>query len=317
MIFFIALLAEGNCQTDTSSDIVWTQTNGPFGGRFNLLSIDQNGNLYTSTGSAIFQSKNKGKSWQIINRNLSFADFRCLKIDSNDHIYAGTDSEGIYYSENHGKTWEQINKGLNDYDIRSIDILKNKSIIAGTSNGIFISHNKGKSWESILNNVQAISVETYQDEIWVATSNQKIIYSNNAGSLWSTISEFEDEKITSIFITPEKNLLIGSNSGKIYKSVDNGVSFSTVYQLEKENQATRFAIDDENRIYTIVEGPWFSNKGGAMFSSTDDGSTWFKHNDEITKHANPILLVKDKIYLGTMGVISIKSRDEKKMVTFQ
>lgn len=312
LIFFIALLAEGNCQTDTSSDIVWTQTNGPFGGRFNLLSIDQNGNLYTSTGSFIFQSKNKGKSWQIINRNLSFADFRCLKIDSNDHIYAGTDSEGIYYSENYGKTWKQINEGLTDYDIKSIDILKNESIIAGTRNGIFTSHNKGKSWENILNKVQVVSIETYQNEIWVATTNKKIIYSNNAGSSWNTMSEFKNEKITSLFITPEKNLLIGSNSGKIYKSVDNGVSFNIVYQLEKDSRVLRFANDDENRIYAVIEGPWFSNKGGAIFSSTDEGNSWFKHNDKITKHASQILLVKDKIYLGTMGVISSKSRDEIK-----
>jgi len=312
LIFFIVLVAEGNCQTDASSNVVWSHTNGPFGGRFNLLTIDQKGNLYTTTGSFIFQSKNDGKSWQLINRNLSHAGFRCLRIDNNDHLYAGTDSEGIYYSKNYGKTWKQINEGLSDYDIRSINILKNESIIAGTSNGIFISHNKGKSWNKILNNVQVLSVETSQDEIWVATTKQKIIHSNNAGSSWSTISEFENEEVTSLFITPAKNLLIGTNSGKIYKSVDNGVSFSTVYQLEKENQAIRFAIDDENRIYTVVEGPWFSNKGGAMYSSTDEGNTWFKHNDEITKHVTPILLVKDKIYLGTMGVISSKSRDEIK-----
>jgi len=311
LIFLIVLVAEGNCQSDASSNIEWTQTNGPFGGRFSLICNDQSGNLYTSTGSAIFQSKNNGKSWQIINRGLSYAGFKFLKIDSNDHIYAGTDSEGIYYTENYGKTWKQINEGLSDYDIRSINILKNESIIAGTSNAIFISHNEGKSWENILNNVQVLSVETSQDEIWVATTNQKIIYSHNAGSLWSTISEFENEEITSLFITPAKNLLIGTNSGIIYKSVDNGASFSTVYQLKKGSQAIRFAIDDESRIYTVVEGPWFSKEGGALLSSTDDGNTWFMHNDEITKHAIPILLVKDKIYLGNMGVISSKRRDEK------
>jgi len=226
LIFFIVLVAEGNCQTDASSNVVWSHTNGPFGGRFNLLTIDQKGNLYTTTGSFIFQSKNDGKSWQLINRNLSHADFRCLRIDNNNHLYAGTDSEGIYYSKNYGETWKQINEGLGDYDIRTIDILKNESIIAGTSNGIFISHNKGKSWENILNKVQVRSIETYHNEIWVATTNKKIIYSNNAGSSWNTMSEFKNDKITSLLITPAKNLLIGSHSGKIYKSVDNGVSLA-------------------------------------------------------------------------------------------
>ncbi len=76
LIFFIVLVTEGNCQTDASSNVVWSHTNGPFGGRFNLLTIDQKGNLYTTTGSFIFQSKNDGKSYRLFKLVFTYEFYR-------------------------------------------------------------------------------------------------------------------------------------------------------------------------------------------------------------------------------------------------
>ena len=67
-------------------------------------------------------------------------DVRCLEVDSNGAIYAGTYGNGVFRLLNQGSSWETVSAGLPDLQIQDIAIRSDNVVFAGTlSEGIFYS----------------------------------------------------------------------------------------------------------------------------------------------------------------------------------
>jgi len=67
-------------------------------------------------------------------------DVRCLEVDSNGAIYAGTYGNGVFRLLNQGSSWETVSAGLPDLEIQDIAIRSDNVVFAGTlSEGIFYS----------------------------------------------------------------------------------------------------------------------------------------------------------------------------------
>jgi len=116
----------------------WKQTKFSIpGGTVFSLAANSYGYLFAGmvdpTGyRGCYISSDNGDNWE--KTNLPNYNVMSLNINSNDHIFAGTNYY-VYQSTDNGQTWQSINKGLTDWSIRTMIIDKNGYLYAGTYGG--------------------------------------------------------------------------------------------------------------------------------------------------------------------------------------
>ena len=75
------------------------------------FSPENESTIYVGTfQGGIFKTKNGGKSWRAINKNLKILDIHALLVDPKnpETVYAGTLNDGVWMSENGGESWKFI-----------------------------------------------------------------------------------------------------------------------------------------------------------------------------------------------------------------
>jgi hypothetical protein len=134
----IALMAD----TATAQTNFWQQTNGPYGGIIEALTINNDGHIFAGTYyGGVFRSTDNGNHWSPINTGLTNLFINALAINSAGHIFAGTFfGGGVFRSTDNGDTWRQINTGLTNRSVGSLVINLDGHIFAGTAgDGVFRS----------------------------------------------------------------------------------------------------------------------------------------------------------------------------------
>src|SRR5512138_227394 len=120
-IFIIASLAV-NAQ--------WQQTNGPFGGRINCLTL-KGTEIFTGTYyGGIFLSADNGDSWTSVNNGL-FNYYVTTIAVSGSNIFAGTCGNAVFLSTDDGSSWNPSSIGLFNAYINDLEV-SGTDIFAGT-----------------------------------------------------------------------------------------------------------------------------------------------------------------------------------------
>jgi choice-of-anchor A domain-containing protein/uncharacterized repeat protein (TIGR01451 family) len=168
--------------------------------------------------------------------------------------------------------------------------------------------------------------------------------SSSSATDWKQVSTFPSgEMVWSITTDEDNNLCAGTNGGKIYRSKDNGATWtrinsdmdaSYVWAIAKKSGGRMFAATEKG-LYASTDkgGTWslcgFSGKdvrtvtvdqsgniyagtwGYGMFKSTDNGATWSEANSGLSCNAIHSLIVtdSDEIFAGTFGSGVVKSSD--------
>jgi hypothetical protein len=128
----------------------WTSTGGPPGGFVYTMVSDPNGTIYASSGTRVFSSSDRGRSWQPTDR---FGD-------RDQYVYAlASDSSGVIYAGGHQtnvtdvlqrydrEAWESIPIG--NTSAGALAISRMGTLFAGSPRGMLLrSTNGGGSWES-------------------------------------------------------------------------------------------------------------------------------------------------------------------------
>lgn len=148
----------GGIYRSTNNGDLWVQSNTGLSVPW-ITSIEKNssGYLYASSNynGGIFQSKDNGISWLPIGpQNISITS---LVVNSEDKIFAGSDTSGIFESTNQGVNWTSINTGLTNLKIQSLFLDTNGSLYAGTPQGLF------KTLTSTVTGVQNVQSSTPQN----------------------------------------------------------------------------------------------------------------------------------------------------------
>lgn len=205
--------------------------------------------------AGVFKSFDKGTNWQDKNLFLysggtgSIAGINITSInfdpEDNRAIYITTDTSGMFYSYDGGDSWrkaDQIGDGL----IQSVAIdPKNKCVIYATyANTILKSTDCNRTWA----------------EVYIDTR--------------------KDKAITSLAVDPIDNLVVyaGNNVGDVFKSVDGGGNWRTIYRLN--NQVMKILIDpNDNRTIYIP------TKSAGIFKTISAGADWFSVSDGLNPYS--------------------------------
>jgi len=168
----------------------------------------------------LWRSTNNGLSWEYYELPY-FAVVYSIDSDSIGNLYAGT-THGTFISTNNGDSWS--NNHLTSNFIPSIIITKNNTALAGTwGEGIYRSTNLGSSWEQTSLTILQIKdfISDQNGFIWAATDSG-IFKSIDDGVNWLLVdnSGLTNYNINAIAIDPEGFIVVGADSGKVFRTVE-------------------------------------------------------------------------------------------------
>ncbi len=193
-------------------------------------------------------------------------------------IIAGSDLSGAYRSKNGGQTWDVIgiSNGLSTAHISGVGFHRtNGSILyLGTNDGLFRSDNGG-------DNVTKVLDGGYITDIEFGTDKPTVGYA----------AYHSEDKV---------------NDGAIYKSINNGTSWSqSSVNIPNGNRILKIIVNptDVNILYILTGMGRFACSDANVYRSTDGGKNW----TNLTSSLSEILDVAidpnnpDDIYITTMN----------------
>ncbi|MEE4257965.1 MAG: T9SS type A sorting domain-containing protein [Bacteroidales bacterium] len=149
--------------------------------------------LFVGSWGFLSRSTDNGITWDtclvlhqntVINSILAVSDSLIYLAATS---YTSTDG-GLYVSYDGGGSWNRI--GLVMYNIQSLAISPNDELYAGCYySGLYKSEDYGFTWENVLPDMDAVSVVTRGNEVFVGCEDQSfltsgIFYSGDGGETW-------------------------------------------------------------------------------------------------------------------------------------
>jgi len=216
---------------------------------------------------------NSGKLWSTDDfQNYTQAGFSSvgsitsLQTFGND-IYLTRGTQGYVFSTNDGATWTSVN--VQDTEGVVYGIYKNAAkIIVSAQNGLWQSTDAGATWsrnESGIKSQSIYSLNSDNNYIIANLQYEGVIRSPDRGATWENFNSsqftFGIREVYTI-----NGILVVVTTKNIWRSTDNGQSFSPVYNGNSEQQLSNSVVEGE-RLVVI-------SKADQILISEDSGQTW-------------------------------------------
>jgi photosystem II stability/assembly factor-like uncharacterized protein len=270
----------------------WEYTGGPHAQNIStvLAPLSPVGPLYAGleTGD-LYRSVDGGKSWRKIGTICEGGViYRLLADPDSARVLYAASSRGAYVSSDGGAVWKEIpfagvSAGLGCRAM-AIDPWSPQNLYIGSiGRGMFRSTDHGTSWFPViagddpslsLGDVSEIVVNVQRpDVVYAAFASAGLMRSTDRGASWSRITpEYSTSgaAITQILLNPsdEGELLYGTASGNIFKSVDGGTTWSPTRQGLDADRIVSMASHFENP--SLV----YAGTGTGALRSSDFGTSW-------------------------------------------
>jgi photosystem II stability/assembly factor-like uncharacterized protein len=210
-------------------------------------------------------------TWQLVGNLPSGATVTCIKADESGNIYAGTVWGYIYKSTDNGATWTHVNPDMYSGSVQALAIHSNGSIFAATVTGVYSTSDNCATWG--ITNLQNTDVRALKIDasgiIYAGTWNNGVFVSGDKGVTFTSANNGlgSHNVITSLAVTPNQNVFVGSFDGGVAKSTDSGsswlslnVGYNYIWTLASNSKGDLFA----------------GTYGDGIYRSTDNGSSWSK-----------------------------------------
>jgi len=170
-----------------------------------------------------------------------------------------------------GSYWQQVNSFLTGEIVYSLVNDNNGNVLAGTWGGKIYRSADGENWQRINNNM-------YTGFIWtIAVNEAGYIYAGTEQGIFMSIdngatfvlSGLQGKDVRSIAIDSHGNLYAGAWSHGIFKSEDNGATWSEVNNGLTNLSINSLVVNSKDEIFAAAFG-------AGIFKSSDLGTNWFK-----------------------------------------
>ena len=185
-----------------------------------------------------------------------------ISTDNNNNICAGTNGGKIHRSTDNGQTWNRINNDMNVAYIWAMAKKSGGKLFAATEQGLYLSTNNGSSW---------------------------------------SLNSFAGKDVRALTVDSDGNIYAGTWGYGIFKSSDNGASWTDVSSSLSCKAVHSLIVNANNE---ILAGTF----GSGVEKSGDHGTTWTKLNvgyDYVWTLAS----ANNTLYAGTYGGGMYKSSD--------
>ncbi|MCC7501853.1 MAG: hypothetical protein IT229_04945, partial [Flavobacteriales bacterium] len=214
-------------------------------------------------------------------------------------LYVACFPTGIQKSINGGTSWTQVNTGLpqsaGNYYVRSVGS-NGTWLFVGTESGVYRSDNGGATWANTNGSLTASST-VYANRFYTfggvtmamfagTIANGGGIWRTSTGSSWSIGHSGMGSNAVVNHLKQVGNSLYASTSVGLFKSLDNGLSWTAVASA---NYAT-FALAESNGNLVI-------NCTFGIRYSTNNGASWFDATgDPSNPTAGDLMAFDGKVY---------------------
>jgi photosystem II stability/assembly factor-like uncharacterized protein len=207
-------------------------------------------------------------------------------------LYAGTFGAGVFISINNASTWTRSNNGIKDVTVASLSN-NGSTLFAGTlGNGVFASTDNGSNWiqadNTGLTNPFVNCLMPYSTNMFAGT-NAGIFLTGNNGFSW-TYSGTGLPANTQIncLTTVSSNMFAGGNDHNVYKSTNNGASWTSL-GAPGTGPVNAFTVIGVNIFLGCI--------GNGVYYSLNGGTTWIPSVTGLTN-----LNVHSLTSLGTTNI---------------
>ncbi|WP_299103319.1 T9SS type A sorting domain-containing protein [uncultured Winogradskyella sp.] len=231
----------------------WNATSGynPGVGRITSVSVDESNLDHIIVGSVtggVWKSLDGGTTWTVLTDDLANIDVYALAIDPNNssHYYWGTTNGSIFKSEDGGATWTL-----------------HGSVSGGTVNKILIH-------------------PTDPSIMYCSSQGSGLYKSTDGGQNWSSIYFAGVSNGYDVRFKPNDPSVVYASGSSFYVSSNGGTSFTKVdgvspNQFSSGPKMIGVSLNDPLVVY-VLEAE--SGKFGALYKSTDNGSSFTKLNHD-------------------------------------
>jgi len=185
--------------------------------------------------TAYYKSTDGGKTWNGFQLGISNVYNYDMMISSSVIFIAnGFSSGGVVTSSNNGSTFHEVTSGFLFSGVRSL-AYSGPTLFAGTlGDGIYTSSNGGRSWGAANNgmppttlNISCLKFVGTTVYAGIYNVNGGVYKSTDMGATWTACNNgLTDYTITTLNVTSDNNLYVGTENQGVFYSVNGGASWT-------------------------------------------------------------------------------------------
>jgi photosystem II stability/assembly factor-like uncharacterized protein len=288
----------------------WVQTNGPCGGSFETVTINDS-LLYTNVfGRGVFRTADQGKSWTAMNDGLIKRDIFAL-VSLGNELFAGTEYNGIFiYSGSSGRWSPFESKSGNTYNkIFNMEVRGNE-IWAATDDGLLKLYKNNGAWvDSLIHPMLLAQAFAVTDSFIFVSAGNIVERSADHGVTWAACTTgLPRSSISSLIMLDDKLGFIGTDDGA-YGTKNGGDSWSIIgggMDMGDNYFIHGFTARNDTILLLSSDRIWLS---------VDRGKTWSDFNTaSMFQFPKQIGLIGNSVFLATSKGIFTASFSNRKWV---
>lgn len=233
--------------------------------------------VLVGTVDGVLRLERQGSGWSVTHRSLAGQHVHALIQEPHSHIwFAGVSHGGIHASHDDGRTWTRRDNGLTQHDVYSLSTVLvdgRPRLVAGTEPPhLFMSDDLGLTWR------ERPALRRLDTGNWTFPAPPHIAHLKHIA--------FAPADPHTIFASIEV--------GGLYKSTDDGVSFTEVQGPYKDVHRTIINPRNPDLMYvTGGMGLWLSTDAGASWINTfTRGSVYGGYPDQLVyKPSDPAYMI--------------------------
>jgi photosystem II stability/assembly factor-like uncharacterized protein len=242
------------------------------------------GTLYVGTGTGILKSTNGGTTWTDASAGLITGSVVGLAIDpaTPTTLYAGISPRGIFKSTDAGASWTPMSSGLTAAYVTSFvfDPTNSSRLYAGTRDGgILKTNDAGANWTAMNSGIMATVIATLVVDpadpatMYAGGWSSGVYGTIDGGRSWTqkntALPEVGPVHVSALVLDPTAATLYAAASTGIFKSVNGGDAWTSIYAFEYGGPVTALAIDPTAPA-TLYAGTWRDG----IIKTINGGDTW-------------------------------------------
>ena len=296
------------------------------------INPENSSQVVAGNDGGIYVSNNGGNSWTM-RYNQPTTQFYAIEVDNlqPQKLFGGTQDNGTLKT-NTGNTddWYEILGGDGFHTL--VDYTNSNRVYAEYQFGnLYRSINGGESMNWAMSGIDSDDRRNWSTPVFFDPVDPSILYygtyrlyrtTNYAGS-WSVISNdltaSQNGTLKAISVSPLNPDIIytGSNSGKIFRSLNYGNTWANVTSGLPERTITWVAADlfDEATVYVTISGYIIDEYLPHIYKSTDYGNSWESISSNLPEIPLNVVIQdprdEDRLYVGSdLGVYITENSGE-------